>query len=107
MPSWEKETGKIQRNFEDSKGGNARGLFELGASDEAGKRQQWRILVTALCAAWHEGRLKLRNNNNNNNSNSNITNNNNKKKKREREMFYLTTHSTHFIYGYMASESSL
>ena len=23
--------------------------------------------------------------------------------KREREMFYLTTHSTHFIYGYMAS----
>ena len=22
---------------------------------------------------------------------------------REREMFYLTTHSTHFIYGYMAS----
>ena len=23
---------------------------------------------------------------------------------REREMFYLTTHSTHFIYGYMASE---
>ena len=22
----------------------------------------------------------------------------------EREMFYLTTHSTHFIYGYMASE---
>ena len=23
----------------------------------------------------------------------------------EREMFYLTTHSTHFIYGYMASES--
>ena len=26
------------------------------------------------------------------------------KKKREREMFYLTTHSTHFIYGYMASD---
>ena len=25
-------------------------------------------------------------------------------KKREREMFYLTTHSTHFIYGYMASD---
>ena len=24
--------------------------------------------------------------------------------KREREMFYLTTHSTHFIYGYMASD---
>ena len=23
---------------------------------------------------------------------------------REREMFYLTTHSTHFIYGYMASD---
>ena len=23
--------------------------------------------------------------------------------KRQREMFYLTTHSTHFIYGYMAS----
>ena len=23
----------------------------------------------------------------------------------EREMFYLTKHSTHFIYGYMASES--
>ena len=23
--------------------------------------------------------------------------------KREKEMFYLTTHSTHFIYGYMAS----
>ena len=22
----------------------------------------------------------------------------------EREMFYLTTHSTHFIYGYMASD---
>ena len=25
-------------------------------------------------------------------------------KGREREMFYLTTHSTHFIYGYMASD---
>ena len=24
--------------------------------------------------------------------------------KRERKMFYLTTHSTHFIYGYMASD---
>ena len=24
--------------------------------------------------------------------------------KREREMFYLTTHSTHFIYGYMTSD---
>ena len=24
--------------------------------------------------------------------------------KREREMFYLMTHSTHFIYGYMASD---
>ena len=24
--------------------------------------------------------------------------------KRKREMFYLTTHSTHFIYGYMASD---
>ena len=24
--------------------------------------------------------------------------------KREREMFYLTTHSTHFIYGYLASD---
>ena len=23
---------------------------------------------------------------------------------REREIFYLTTHSTHFIYGYMASD---
>ena len=26
---------------------------------------------------------------------------------REREMFYLTTHSTHFIYGYMASDICL
>ena len=26
------------------------------------------------------------------------------KREREREMFYLTTHSTHFIYGYMASD---
>ena len=25
-------------------------------------------------------------------------------KQREREMFHLTTHSTHFIYGYMASD---
>ena len=25
-------------------------------------------------------------------------------KEREREIFYLTTHSTHFIYGYMASD---
>ena len=25
-------------------------------------------------------------------------------KERERKMFYLTTHSTHFIYGYMASD---
>ena len=24
--------------------------------------------------------------------------------KRRKEMFYLTTHSTHFIYGYMASD---
>ena len=29
------------------------------------------------------------------------------KKEREREMFYLTTHSTHFIYGYMASSTWL
>ena len=28
----------------------------------------------------------------------------NERFKREREMFYLTTHSTHFIYGYMASD---
>ena len=27
-----------------------------------------------------------------------------RKTEREREMFYLTTHSTHFIYGYMASD---
>ena len=27
-----------------------------------------------------------------------------KQREREREMFYLTTHSTHFIYGYMASD---
>ena len=27
-----------------------------------------------------------------------------KREEREREMFYLTTHSTHFIYGYMASD---
>ena len=37
-----------------------------------------------------------------------IINNNNSVRegssKREREMFYLTTHSTHFIYGYMASD---
>ena len=26
---------------------------------------------------------------------------------REREMFYLTTHSTHFIYGYIASDIRL
>ena len=25
-------------------------------------------------------------------------------RERESEMFYLTTHSTHFIYGYMASD---
>ena len=25
------------------------------------------------------------------------------KKKKKKEMFYLTTHSSHFIYGYMAS----
>ena len=25
-------------------------------------------------------------------------------REREREMFYLTTHSAHFIYGYMASD---
>ena len=25
-------------------------------------------------------------------------------RERERKMFYLTTHSTHFIYGYMASD---
>ena len=28
----------------------------------------------------------------------------NLRSEREREMFYLTTHSTHFIYGYMASD---
>ena len=28
-------------------------------------------------------------------------------REREREMFYLTTHSTHFIYGYMASDIRL
>ena len=37
-------------------------------------------------------------------SNTNITINNNVLRAREREMFYLTTHSTHFIYGYMASD---
>ena len=26
------------------------------------------------------------------------------RKERKKEMFYLTTHSTHFIYGYMASD---
>ena len=26
------------------------------------------------------------------------------KQVRRKEMFYLTTHSTHFIYGYMASD---
>ena len=26
------------------------------------------------------------------------------KMSRRKEMFYLTTHSTHFIYGYMASD---
>ena len=31
-------------------------------------------------------------------------NNNRPKTEREREMFYLTNHSTHFIYGYMASD---
>ena len=39
----------------------------------------------------------LKNNKNNNNKNKM-----NKERKREREVFYLTTHSTHFIYGYMA-----
>ena len=29
------------------------------------------------------------------------------KREREREMFYLMTHSTHFIYGYMASNIRL
>ena len=43
-------------------------------------------------------------------NNNNFTKRQNKKKKRwkkrerEREMFYLMTHSTHFIYGYMASD---
>ena len=27
-----------------------------------------------------------------------------REREREREMFYLTTHSTHFIYGYMTSD---
>ena len=27
-----------------------------------------------------------------------------KRRKGRKEMFYLTTHSTHFIYGYMASD---
>ena len=27
-----------------------------------------------------------------------------REREREREMFYLTTHSTHFIYGYIASD---
>ena len=27
-------------------------------------------------------------------------------REREREMFYLTTHSTHFIYGYMVKDHS-
>ena len=32
------------------------------------------------------------------------TNQNKQTREREREIFYLTTHSTHFIYGYMASD---
>ena len=55
------------------------------------------------------------NNNNNNNNNNNplsrhiITNvfdllHNTNTSRSRKEMFYLTTHSTHFIYGYMASD---
>ena len=36
--------------------------------------------------------------------NSNYNNNVKYKVKRMKEMFYLTMHSTHFIYGYMASD---
>ena len=35
---------------------------------------------------------------------TNIPTNENREREGEREMFYLTTHSTHFIYGYMASD---
>ena len=35
---------------------------------------------------------------------SDNNNNNNNNKEGRKEMFYLTTYSTHFIYGYMASD---
>ena len=54
----------------------------------------------------------INNNNNNNNrpcsssssSSSKSSSSNDNMRERERKKFYLTTHSTHFIYGYMASD---
>ena len=48
------------------------------------------VVITVICCYWYFHVSHI----------SNI-------KKREREMFYLTTHSTHFIYGYMASDICL
>ena len=53
--------------------------------------------------------MMIYNNNNNDNDNDNdndkiYNNNNNNDKEGMKEMFYLTMHSTHFIYGYMASD---
>ena len=39
-----------------------------------------------------------------NNQDTALLDNTNTQQEREREMFYLTMHSTHFIYGYMASD---
>ena len=39
-----------------------------------------------------------------NNLKQTLTDEREREREREREMFYLTTHSTHFIYGYMASD---
>ena len=48
--------------------------------------------------------LTLNTNNRSRMSEINNNNNNNNYKTGRKEMFYLTMHSTHFIYGYMALE---
>ena len=46
----------------------------------------FKYLVVYTCSWWALAEIKL------------------KEREREKKMFYLTTHSTHFIYGYIASD---
>ena len=56
-----------------------------------------------MCACIHATSSTGSSSSSNNNNNSNSSSSSSSRRERE-HFFYLTTHSTHFIYGYMASD---